>query len=181
MRMRRTAVLFALLLSCLASKAEADQRRVELGPPSSEVDIRAYRLGILPLDGKFNHFSGWLSYDPDNHGYCQVHLTIEADSLAIEEPAMRAVVVGPEFLDVTRYPSLTYVGSCDGDRVKGALGMHGITGQFPLSLTWSAGGVRAEGRLARAEWGMTALPLLAGRTILIRVIIALNINSMARN
>jgi polyisoprenoid-binding protein YceI len=179
--MGRAITLLALLLACVVPRAEADPRRVELGPPSSEVDIRAYRLGILPLDGKFDHFSGWLSYDPDNHRYCQVQLTIEANSLTIGESAMRAVVVGPEFLDVTRYPSLTYSGNCDGDRVKGALGMHGVTGSFSLSLTWSNDGVRAEGRLERAEWGMTALPLLAGRTILIRVVISLTMSSTARN
>ena len=179
--MRRVAMLLALLLVCLARGAEAEPRQIALGPPSSEVDFRAYRLGILPLDGRFNHFTGWLSYDPDNRRYCEVRLTIDADSLALEEPAIRAVVTGPAFLDVTHYPSLTYTGSCNGDQVSGALGMHGVTAPFPLSLTWSADGVQAEGRLARAEWGMTALPLLAGRTIVIRVAIPLKMNSMARN
>jgi polyisoprenoid-binding protein YceI len=177
----RFAVILVLFLVSLASRVEAEQRRVSFGPPSSEVDIRAYRLGILPLNGRFDRFNGSLSYDPDNHGFCQVHLTIEADSLTIEEPSMRSVVTGPAFLDVMRYPSLTYTGNCDRDRVNGALGMHGVTGPFPLSLTWSADGVQAEGRLARADWGMTALPLLAGRTILIKVMIPLKMNSTARN
>ena len=177
--MRPAAMLLLLVIVGLTSTVRAEPRRVSFGPPSSAVDFRAYRLGILPLDGRFNRFDGSLAYDPDDRGFCQVHLTIEADSLTIEEPAMRAVVAGPSFLDVMRYPSLTYAGDCDGDRVNGALGMHGITGPLPLSLTWSADGVQAEGRLLRADWGMTALPLLAGRTIRIRVVIPLKMNPMA--
>ena len=44
---------------------------------------------------------------------------------------------------------------------------------FALTLTWTPDSVHGEGRLARADWGMTALPLLAGRTIRIRVSIPL--------
>jgi hypothetical protein len=50
-----------------------------------------------------------------------------------------------------------------------------------LALTWAADGVSAEGRLVRANWGMTALPLLAGRTIRIRVVIPLKMNAVAGN
>lgn len=181
--MRFAAALLSLFLVCLSANGQAQPRRAPFGPPSSEVAFRAYRLGILPLDGKFTRFSGWLSYDPDDHGFCEVHLDIEAASLELVEPtAMRAIVAGPEFLDVTRFPSLSYTGSCNGDRLDGALGMHGVTGSFPLSLTWSQHGVQAEGRLLRAAWGMTALPLLAGRTIRIRVMIPLpQTNSAAHN
>jgi polyisoprenoid-binding protein YceI len=180
---RSALTLFALFLACLPASGEAQPRRISFGPPSSEVAFRAYRLGILPLDGKFTRFTGWLSYDPDHPEFCEVHLDIEAASLDIAEPApMRTIVAGPDFLDVGKFPSLTYTGSCDGGRLDGALGMHGVTGAFPLSLTWSHHGVQAEGRLLRAAWGMTALPLLAGRTIRIRVMIPLpSASSATRN
>ena len=47
--------------------------------------------------------------------------------------------------------------------------MHGVTRPFTLSLDWNPDGVVAEGRLVRADWGMTAMPLLGGRTVRIRV------------
>lgn len=169
---RCVAALLMLFLVCLPAGGRAQPRRTSFGPPSSEVAFRAYRLGILPLDGRFTRFSGWLSYDPEHPEFCEVQLDIEAASLDVAEP-MQAIVAGPDFLDVKKFPSLTYTGSCDGDRLEGALGMHGVTGAFPLSLTWSQHGVQAEGRLLRAAWGMTALPLLAGRTIRIRVMIPL--------
>ncbi|HLY87948.1 MAG TPA: YceI family protein [Acetobacteraceae bacterium] len=178
--MYRIAVLVVLLAGGPAC-AQAEPRRIAIAPPSSEVEFRAYKLGLVPLDGSFRAFSGWLSYDPENRGRCEVHLTIDAASLTVPASAMRNVVAGPDFLDVARYPSLTYSGTCSGDRVDGALNMHGVTGAFPLGLTWAADGVSAEGRLVRADWGMTALPLLAGRTIRIRVVIPLKMNAVAGN
>jgi polyisoprenoid-binding protein YceI len=49
------------------------------------------------------------------------------------------------------------------------LDMHGVKRPFELSLTWSANDVVAEGRLRRADWGMTAMPFIGGRTVRIRV------------
>ena len=181
--MRCAVALLMVFLVCLPAGGQAQPRRTAFGPPSSEVAFRAYRLGIFPLDGKFTRFSGWLSYDPDHTEFCEVHLDIEAASLVIADPAsLQPTVAGPDFLDVKKFPSLTYTGSCNGDRLDGALGMHGVTGTFPLSLTWSRHGVEAEGRLVRAAWGMTASPLLAGRTIRIRVMIPLpQTSAAARN
>jgi polyisoprenoid-binding protein YceI len=178
--MHRIAILGLLLIGWTAC-AQAEPRRIAIAPPSSEVEFRAYKMGLVPLDGSFRAFSGWLSYDPDNRRSCEVHLTIAAASLAVPEPAMQNIVAGPDFLDVARYPSLTYSGTCSDDRVNGTLNMHGVAGAFPLALTWSPGGVSAEGRLVRADWGMTALPLLAGRTIRIQVVIPLKMNAAAGN
>jgi hypothetical protein len=51
--------------------------------------------------------------------------------------------------------------------------MHGVARPFELSLDWNRDGVVAEGRLVRAEWGMTAMPALGGRTVRIRVAVPL--------
>ncbi len=162
--MIRAAILAAVSIACLSAHARAEDVRIAIAPSSSEVGFRAYRLGVVPLDGSFRQFGGWLSYDPDQHGRCEVHLAIDAASVSVPEAIMRGMVAGPNFLDVARFPSLTYSGTCDGDGVSGALDMHGVTGAFRLALTWMPDSVQAEGRLMRADWGMTSLPLLAGRT-----------------
>ena len=51
--------------------------------------------------------------------------------------------------------------------------MHGVTRPFELSLTWSRNAVVAEGRLVRADWGMTSMSVLGGRTVRIRVTVPL--------
>ena len=83
--------------------------------------------------------------------------------------AMTATVLGPDFLDGVRYPMLGYAGACGADGMSGQLTMHGVTRPFALTLDWTKDRVTAEGQLQRANWGMTARPLLGGRTVRITV------------
>jgi polyisoprenoid-binding protein YceI len=173
MVMRATFAVALSLLVGLACTAEAAQRRVRLGPPESEVAFRAYGLGIVPIDASFTSFDGWLTYNPDDRASCRVELRVQVASLAAENSSLRDRMVGPEFMDAAAYPMLTYAGACDPSGLGGALAMHGVTRPFELSLDWNRDGVIAEGRLVRAEWGMTAMPALGGRTIRIRVAVHL--------
>jgi polyisoprenoid-binding protein YceI len=166
-------VLAALCLAATCANASAEPRELHFGPPSSEVDFRAYKLGLLPADGTFASFSGQLSYDPDDHARCQVNLHVDAASVTSDDPTTRSIVPGPDFLDVAHFPLLAYTGSCNASGLDGTLDMHGVTHPFALTVTWTHDGVVAEGRLVRADWGMTALPTVGGRTIRIRVSIPL--------
>ena len=166
-------ILVAAMMALAATDAAAAPRRIEFGPPTSEVAFRGYGMGVMPIDGRFTHFDGRLIYDPDDHARCQVVLDVDVASLVTEDPSMRTTVVGSDFLDAARFPSMTYQGACDARGLGGRLGMHGVTNAFELSLTWSGDEVVAEGRLLRADWGMTAMPLLGGRTVRIRVSVRL--------
>lgn len=174
-RLRRgtLAVVGALCLVATAASASAEPRELRFGPPSSEVDFRAYKLGLLPADGTFASFGGQLSYDPEDHAHCQVKLHVDAASVTSDDATMRTIAPGPDFLDVARFPSLAYTGTCNAGGLDGTLDMHGVAHPFALTVTWTHDGVVAEGRLVRADWGMTALPALGGRTIRIRVSIPL--------
>jgi polyisoprenoid-binding protein YceI len=167
--MRVITFLVAAMMALAATEAAAAPRRIEFGPSVSEVAFRGYGMGLVPIDGHFTRFEGSLTYDPDDHARCQVVLKVDVVSLATEDPSMRDTVVGPDFLDAARFPSMTYEGACDARGLGGRLGMHGVTNPFELALTWGADGVVAEGRLRRADWGMTAMPFLGGRTVRIRV------------
>lgn len=172
--MRPVIALAVSLLAGLACTTQAAPRRIPFGPAASEVAFRAYGLGLLPIDASFTRFDGWLTYDPDDRGTCQVELHVHVDSLVTEDPSMRDTVVGPDFMDATSFPILSYAGSCDAPgRVEGTLSMHGVTRPLALELDWGGERVVAEGRLLRADWGMTAMPLLGGRTVRIRVAVPL--------
>jgi polyisoprenoid-binding protein YceI len=171
---RAALTLAALLFAGIACSAEAAPRRIPLGPPDSEVWFRAYGLGLLPIDARFDRFEGWLTYDPDDRASCRVELRVQVASLVSDDPSVRGTVVGPDFMDAASFPILSYAGNCraQGD-LEGMLAMHGVTRPFALSIDWSGERVAAEGRLARADWGMTAMPLLGGRTVRIRVTVPL--------
>jgi polyisoprenoid-binding protein YceI len=164
---------FCILSACFATGAAAAPRRIDLAPPATEVAIRAYGMGLLPLDGTFAQFQGVLTYDPDDHSTCKVDLTIDVISLTMTNTSMRETMIGPDFMDAPRFPTLTYSGSCQKSGLNGVLDLHGVTRPFQLSLDWSPGGVVAEGRLIRADWGMTAMPIVAGRTVRIQVTVPL--------
>lgn len=166
-RLRTTTAL--VLTAALAAPAHAAETRVELTPGPSSVAIRAYKLGMFALDGQFTRFQGVLTYDPENHADCRVRLRVDVASLTMSSPLMQERTLGPEFLDAARYPTLAFNGACDAARLNGALALHGVTHPFGLALDWRPASVAAVGRLRRADWGMTALPVLVGATVRIKV------------
>jgi polyisoprenoid-binding protein YceI len=167
------SLLFCAVLACLVTGAAAAPRRIALAPPGAEVAFRAYGLGLLPLDGRFASFRGWLTYDPEDRSTCQVDLAVDVASLAMTDASVRETVVGPEFMDAPRFPTLAYTGACQPPGIGGMLGLHGVTRPLQLALTWDADRVMAEGQLHRADWGMTAMPFVAGRTVRIQVSVPL--------
>src|SRR5262249_33588834 len=106
-----------LLIATFACQAEAAPQRVEISPPASEVALRAYKLGLLPIDGKFTHFDGWLIFDPDDRTSCRVELRVEVASLRTEDPAVLPVVIGPDFMDAASFPQLLFAGRCAGREI----------------------------------------------------------------
>ncbi len=171
--MRTAFLLSVLVCAALSSAVQAAPRRIQFGPPRSEVAFRAYGMGLLPIDASFSHFDGWLTYDPDNRESCRVELRVEVASLVTGDAALRGTIMGPDFMDAAVFPTLSYVGSCEPSGLGGMLAMHGVSRPFPLSLSWKPDLVVAEGRLLRADWGMTGMPLVGGRTVRIRVAVPL--------
>jgi polyisoprenoid-binding protein YceI len=167
-------VITAVVAMCVQPcRSHAAETRIAISPEAASVGIRAYRLGVFPLDGKFQRFHGWLTYDPANHGDCRVELYVEVASLTMSSPGMLQRILGPEFLDAARYPSLAFQGACAGEGLDGRLAMHGVSRPFALALTWQHQLVNAVGSLRRGDWGMTALPILAGPTVRIDVSVRL--------
>jgi polyisoprenoid-binding protein YceI len=168
----RFATLASLCIA-VACQAEAAPRRIEIAPSASEVGFRAYKLGLLPIDGKFTRFDGWLTFDPDDRTSCQVELRVDVASLQTEDPAVLPVVTGPDFMDAGNFPLLRFVGRCTGRDIGGTLAMHGVSHPCSLALDWRPDEVIAEGHIVRADWGISAMPLLAGKTVRIRVSVPL--------
>lgn len=82
---------------------------------------------------------------------------------------LRDEIVGPDFMDAQHYPLLRFDGVCHSPGIAGLLAMHGVTRPLSLEVEWGRDRIEATGRLQRADWGMTASPLLGGRTIRIGV------------
>jgi polyisoprenoid-binding protein YceI len=162
-----TRVLLLLLIAALPARAAP----LPLLPPDSLVELRAYGLGLIPFDGRFTRFHGWIRTDPANPNACQIVLEIDPASLAMPEATVRDGITGPEFMDVAQFPDLAFHGVCQGGQVVGSLLLHGQTHPFTLDFESGqrAGSLVLSGKLRRAEWGMIARPFTAGSTVRIRV------------
>ncbi len=170
MTMRAAIRLLPPLLCLLAVPPPAEAAdQLPLGPPATDMAIRAYGMGLLPFDGKFTRFHGAMRYDPNHPQLCQIMLEIDPSSLRMSSQTETDRVTGPDFLDTARYPAMAFSGSCQGDGVAGMLTLHGQTHPFDLDLHHDGGRMTATGRLLRADWGMTADRLTVGRTIRIQV------------
>lgn len=166
-RLPETAFLVALLLG--GSPTLAAPRILSLAPPGTEVTLRAYALGMMPVDGNFTRFRGAVSLDGDHPDRCAVELTIDAASLFMSQQSIRDEVVSPTFLDAAAFPTLVYRGGCATGAVRGMLTMHGQTHPLELDLERNRTGLVATGVIHRFDWGMTERPIMVGATVRIRV------------
>jgi len=170
-RRRKLIISAAALAGCLGG-LPASARELSLSPPWAELHIRGNGLGFLPVEGSFTSFSGSFTYDPANRGSCHVVVSADVASLTMANTTLRDEIVGPDFMDAQHYPLLHFDGACHSPGIAGLLAMHGVTRPFSLEVEWGRGRIEATGRLQRADWGITARPLLGGRTIRIDVSVA---------
>ena len=167
--------LACALLACLVgpgvggSRAWGEPLRFTMAPGSVQVGFRAYGLGMLAIDGGFTRFSGVLTLDDADRGFCAVDLRAETASLRMPSEAMTADAQGADLLDVGRYPAFRFEGRCVAGRVVGTLLLHGVTKPLTLEVREEKGVWTAQGLMRRADWGMGARPLLAGPEVRITI------------
>jgi len=159
---------------CAAWAAEA-AAEVALAPAVAVVEMRAYGMGLLPIEGKFTRFHGVARYDPSQPHKCQIMLEIDPSSLEMSNAAIRDRVIGPDFIDVARFPTMAFDGACadqsvtGNQSVTGTLSLHGQTHSLVFAVERADGRLHATGDLHRDLWGMVNDPILVGHTIRIRV------------
>jgi polyisoprenoid-binding protein YceI len=141
--------------------------------PLFEID----HLGFSTQRGWFDASHGTLEYDAVQHTG-SLDVVIDAGSLDTGNPARDAVLKGPEWFDVTRYPAITFHGQrflFEQDRpvaIEGTLTMLGVTQPQRLEIIRLECGLNlvnrrrvcgadATGILRRSHFGMrTGLPFV---------------------
>ncbi|MFE6520113.1 YceI family protein [Streptomyces sp. NPDC057794] len=156
----------------------ARQGGTELPPPGpwtidpvhSSVAAVAQHLGISSVHGRFTEFSGAIEIAPDDVTKSRVEAVIRAGSIETGNGMRDGHLKSPDFLDVERFPEITYrstgVTATGSDRwtVHGELGMHGVVRPVDLDLAYLGtgpdpwGGTRAAFRatteLRREDFAM---------------------------
>ncbi len=113
--------------------------RWRIDPTHSEVQLVVRHMMVAKVRGRFREFSGTIDVAevPEESS---VEAAIKAASIDTGDPNRDAHLRGPDFLDVERYPEITYrstsVRHKDGDRwdVTGDLTVRGVTRAITIDV-----------------------------------------------
>ncbi|TLS40640.1 hypothetical protein FE633_40625 [Streptomyces montanus] len=111
-----------------------------IDPAHSSVSAVARHLGISSVHGRFTDFSGRIEIAPDEVTKSRVEAVIRAASIDTGNGMRDEHLRSPDFLDVERYPDITYrstgLSPAGADRwtVHGELTLHGVVRAVDLDL-----------------------------------------------
>jgi polyisoprenoid-binding protein YceI len=112
--------------------------RWEIDPVHSEIAFSVRHMMVATVRGRFNQFQGVIEFDPAHPESGRVEVTIDAASIDTRNEQRDNHLRSPDFLDVERYPTITFVSKRIeplGDnrfRVIGDLTLRGVTREVAL-------------------------------------------------
>jgi polyisoprenoid-binding protein YceI len=136
----------------------------------SAVHFHVRHMVISKVHGRFAKWAGTVQLDEQDLTRSSVEVRIDAASIDTQVADRDAHLRSPDFLDVQKYPELTFRSrriekAGDGYRVVGDLTLHGVTREVALEAEFSGtgkdpwGNVRAgfsaRAALDRREFGLT--------------------------
>ena len=176
-----------LLLAASATLSAAAEQGYTVAPDQSAIRIHVGKTGVFGFAGHEHEVvaraSGTVVADPADLARSSVTLAFDAASLQVvagpnepanDVPKVQAVMIGPEVLDVSRFPSITFRShSVTGKSVSAGVWDVQVTGDFdlhgvkrpltlPLRVELSEQGLTATGKtmLRQTDFGMK--PVSAG-------------------
>jgi polyisoprenoid-binding protein YceI len=136
-------VLFFVLPAVARGSSDgttAGPTRYLIRPVYSNVRFAIVKWAVIKEEGQFRDFSGTLDYDPAHPERSVVEVTVDARSLDTKNDTRDETVRSPDFLDVARFPSMTFKSASvdptgSPKTVSGDLTIHGVTRRvrFPVS------------------------------------------------
>ncbi len=144
--------------------------KIDSAHSSANFSIR--HLMISNVRGGFSKIEGTVEYDPDNPTSSTIEAEIDAASIKTNDDQRDAHLKSADFLDVEKYPSITFKSTriaVDGDgeaTVDGNLTIHGVTRPVTLKVEgptpegkdpWGNTriGASATTKIKRGEFGLT--------------------------
>ena len=143
----------------------------KIDPAHSSAQFVVRHMMITNVRGGFNNLQGAVVYDPQNPSTSSIDVVIDANTINTLEPARDTHLKSVDFLDVEKYPTITFKSGTvtpDGDGsldLKGDLTIHGVTKPVVLKVEGPTGeekdpygnirvGASASTRINRSEFGL---------------------------
>jgi len=112
----------------------------EMDPAHSSFQFKVRHLTVSNVKGDFGKFRGVVVIDDKDITRLRVEVTIDAASVNTGHAQRDEHLRGPDFLDVTKYPTITFVSrkviKADADRLRvmGDLTLHGVTREITVDV-----------------------------------------------
>jgi polyisoprenoid-binding protein YceI len=144
--------------------------RWEIDVGHSAIHFWVRHMVISKVHGRFARWSGSIDLDEQDLTRSKVDVRIDASSIDTQVADRDAHLRSPDFLDVERYPELTFRSkrierSGDGYRVVGDLSLHGVVREVTLEAEFAGtgkdpwgnerAGFSARGALDRKQFGLS--------------------------
>lgn len=180
--MFRTLLAFVAALLLAASAAAQDTWKIDPAHSAAQFSVR--HLGISTVRGAFTKVSGSAQFDAANPGKSSVQATIDAASVDTRVEMRDKDLRSPNFLDVEKYPTITFqskkVEAAGQGKLKvtGDLTIHGVSKEVVLDVDGPSDamkdpwgnmrrGASATTKINRRDFGVNGAPGAVGDDIAI--------------
>lgn len=184
MRCRRAlppCLALALLAGSLLAQPRHETLSIDAAHSSATFAVKV--LWVIPLHGEFAHVGGTIQID-HFRGSARVDARIDCADLAMRNARYQEWAKSAEFFDAARHPRISFASDWfplarlrSGGTIEGELSLRGVTRsvQFRLQPAQCAAplagecAVRADGEIARGDFGMRARRATLGDTVGLRL------------
>src|SRR5581483_6634927 len=133
-------VLVLIVLLAMSTAAIAQAGAWQIDPKHSSAEFAVRHLAVSTVRGAFPKVSGSVQYDPADPSKDSIDVTIDANSVDTRVEARDNDLRSPHFLDVQKYPTITFkskqVKSAGEGKLQiiGDLTIHGVAKQVTLDV-----------------------------------------------
>ena len=167
--MKIKLILSSLIITGLLFTTQAMAADYKIDTAHTFVTFKVSHLGYSFINGRFDDFDGMFSHDANNPGASKINVTIKAKSIDTNHGERDKDLRSDNFLDVSKYPSITFESSAymagpDSDTLKGNVTIFGITKAVEIKVKhvgegkdpWGGyrSGFRGNVTLNSADFGM---------------------------
>jgi polyisoprenoid-binding protein YceI len=179
-------VFYIVAALALATSAAAQAGTWQIDPNHSSAQFSVRHLGVSTVRGAFTKVSGSAKHDPSDPAKDSLDASIEATSVDTRVDMRDNDLRSPNFLDVQKYPNITFhskqtkVSGAGKLQITGDLTIHGVTKEVvldvdgpsaPIKDPWGNQriGASATTKINRHDFGVNGAPGAVGDDITITI------------
>jgi polyisoprenoid-binding protein YceI len=177
------SVLLAVLVIGSSFTCAAETQTWQIDPNHTAAQFSVRHLGISTVRGMFEKTSGTVVFDPSDPAKASIDATIDATTFNSRVQMRDNDVRSPHFLDVAKYPTITFkstrteIAGTGTLKITGDLTIHGVTKQVVLDVEGPSPaikdpmmgnlriGANATTKINRNDFGITTMPGIVGDDI----------------